>query len=75
MEKLINSFMSEHFETYFEVVVAPYMRKHYKRMFPELEKNICLEHYNAIHKTNFNENEIELNPTECWVCKARKDRP
>lgn len=74
MEKVIKDFINENFETYFEAFIVPYMRKNYKTLFPELDKNLCLEHYNTIHKTNLIENDIELNLTDCWVCKAIKDR-
>lgn len=75
MENIIKEFISEHFDTFFEAYLVPYMRKNRKTLFADIEKNLCLEHYNIIHKTNFTENDIELNPTKCWVCKANKDRP
>ncbi len=75
MENIIKEFVSEHFDAFFEAYLVPYMRKNRKTLFADIEKNLCLEHYNIIHKTNFTENDIELNPTKCWVCKANKDRP
>lgn len=75
MDDIIKKFINEHFETYFEACIVPYIRKHHREIFPNLDKNLCLEHYNIIHKTNLTENDIELNPTKCWVCKRTKDRP
>ncbi len=75
MDKVIKDFINEYFDTCFEAFIAPHMRKNCGTLFPELEKSLCLEHYNIIHKTNLNENDIELNSTECWVCKQIKDRP
>lgn len=75
MDKFMKNFIDENFELFFEVCLVPYMRKNYKRLSPELDKNLCLEHYNSIHNTNLTENDIELNPTECWFCKIIKDRP
>ena len=51
------------------------LKKYGKMLFPELEKNLCIEHYNDLHKTNFTEKDIELNQSECWLCKEIKDRP
>lgn len=42
MEKVIKDFINEHFETYFEAFIVPYMRKNYKTLFPELEKIFVL---------------------------------
>ena len=50
------------------------MKKYGKFLFPDLEENLCLEHYNSLHKTNYTENDIVLNQTECWFCKQLKDR-
>ncbi|MBQ5677749.1 MAG: hypothetical protein IIV47_02670 [Clostridia bacterium] len=61
-------------DEYFEEYLIPLMRKYREVIFEDLEKNLCLEHYNVIHKTNFTEKDIELNPTKCWVCKHIKDR-
>lgn len=53
-----------------------YLLKKYKKFFiADLEQNLCLEHYNILHKSKFTENDIVLNPTKCWVCKQIKDRP
>ncbi len=75
MKDIIKQMTDEEFEDYFEVCIVPYIKKHHQEIFPDFEKNLCLEHYNIIHKTNFNENDIELNPAECWMCKQIKDRP
>lgn len=75
MQKVMNKFINEYFDIYFNECIVPYMRKNYKNLFPDIEKNLCLEHYNTIHKMNFTENDIELNSTKCWVCKTKKDRP
>ena len=65
----------ECWDIYFEEFIVPYIRKHRERIFPEINKNLCLEHYNELNKTNYTEKDIELNQTECWLCKAIKDRP
>ena len=65
----------EYWEMYFEAVIAPYIKKHGKRLFPEIEENLCLKHYNSLHKSNFQENDLKLNSPACWVCKQINDRP
>ena len=50
------------------------IKKHSAFIFSDLEENLCLEHYNSLHKTNYTENDIVLNQTECWFCKQIKDR-
>lgn len=75
MDKVIREYINENFDSFFEAYIVPYLRENHKKLFPELEKNLCLEHYNIIHKSNLNENDIELNPTKCWVCNQNKDRP
>ena len=50
------------------------MKKYGKFLFPDLEENLCLEHYNSLHKTNYTENDIVLNQTKCWLCAQIKDR-
>lgn len=75
MDKVIRKYISENFDLFFEAYIVPYMIKNRETLFADLEKNLCLEHYNVIHKTNFTEKDIELNPAKCWVCKANKDRP
>lgn len=50
------------------------MKKYGKFLFPDLEENLCLEHYNYLHKTNFTEKDIHLNQTKCWLCAQIKDR-
>ena len=75
MDKVIRKYISENFDLFFEAYIVPYMIKNRETLFADLEKNLCLEHYNIIRKTNFTEKDIELNPTKCWVCKANKDRP
>lgn len=75
MDKVIRKYISENFDLFFEAYIVPYMIKNRETLFADLENNLCLEHYNVIHKTNFIENDIELNPAECWVCKHIKDRP
>lgn len=50
-----------------------YLLKKYKEYFiADLEHNLCLEHYNILHKSNLNGNDVELKPTKCWVCKQQK---
>ena len=51
------------------------IKKYKKIIFADYEKNLCIEHYNDLHKTNFTEKDIELNQTDCWLCKELKDRP
>lgn len=75
MDKVIREYINENFDLFFEVYIVPYLRKNHEKLFPELEKNLCLEHYNTIHKTNLTKNDIKLNPTNCWFCKISKDRP
>ncbi len=75
MDKIIKKFISEHSNMYFDEFIVPYLRKNYKTLFPDIDKNLCLEHYNAIHQTTLTENNIKLIPTKCWACKANKDRP
>lgn len=51
------------------------IKKYKEIIFADCEKNLCIEHYNDLHKTNFTEKDIELNQAECWLCKEIKDRP
>ena len=74
MDEFMKNFIKEYSDIFFDEFIVSYIRKNGEKLFPELEKNLCLEHYNTIHKTNLNENDTELNPIECWVCKAIKDR-
>ncbi len=74
MDKIIKEYITENFDLFFEAYIVPYMIKNRETLFPDIEQNLCLEHYNNIHKTNLMENNIELNPTQCWVCKHTKDR-
>lgn len=73
MKKIMKEIMRDHFELYFDLFIVPYIRKHRKELFPDLEKNLCLEHYNILHKTTLSEDEVELNPEECWFCKEIKN--
>lgn len=74
MDKVLKEYINENFDLFFEAYIVPYMIKNRETLFADLEKNLCLEHYNIIHKMNFSENDIELNSTKCWICKANKDR-
>ena len=51
------------------------VNKHRNYLIADIEKLLCLEHYNHLNKTSCTEKDIKLKPTECWVCKAIKDRP
>ena len=61
----------EEFETYFEVCIVPYIKRNREKFIGDLNKNLCLEHYNILNKTNLIKNDIELNSSECWVCKEK----
>ena len=50
------------------------IKKHKEFIFADYEKNLCIEHYNDLHKTNFTEKDIALNQTKCWLCAQIKDR-
>ena len=53
-----------------------YLLKKYREFFiADIDKNLCLEHYNFLHKSNFIENDIKSNQTKCWFCKIKTDRP
>lgn len=71
MDEYMKLFNKMYPDIFFDMIVVPNIKKHSKVIFADLEKNICLEHYNELHKTSFTENDIELNQTECWVCKQR----
>ena len=51
------------------------LRKYKESLIADIDKNLCLEHYNILHKSNLTVNNIVLNPTKCWFCKQIKDRP
>lgn len=51
------------------------LKKHRELFIADIDKNLCLEHYNILHKSNLTENNIVLKPTKCWFCKQIKDRP
>ena len=51
------------------------LRKYKENLIADIDKNLCLEHYNILHKSNLTENNIVLNPAKCWLCKQIKDRP
>ncbi len=75
MDNFMKNFINEHFDIYFDEFIVPYMRKNYKTLFPDIDKNLCLDHYNFVNKTNLTENDIKLTPSNCWLCKLIKDRP
>ena len=58
-----------------EEKIIELIKKYRDFIFSDIEGNLCLEHYNSLHKTNLTEKDIELNQTECWLCKQIKDRP
>ena len=74
MDKVIKKYMIEHSDTLLEAYIAAYIKKNAKKHFPDIDKNLCLEHYNILHKSNFTESDLELNQSECWVCKLIKDK-
>ncbi|MBQ3524594.1 MAG: hypothetical protein IJA43_09110 [Clostridia bacterium] len=73
MEEFMKEVIRDHFDLYFEVCIVPYIRRYGKTLFPDLEKNLCFEHYNLLHKTTLSKNEIEPNTEQCWFCKQIKD--
>ena len=71
MKDFIKQMTDAEFEIYFELCIVPYIERNREKFIGDLNKNLCLEHYNMLNKTNFTENDIELNPSECWVCKEK----
>lgn len=52
--------------------IIAFAKKHRKELFADIENNLCLEHYNTIHKTNLTENDAEFKQSVCYFCKKEK---
>lgn len=46
--------------------------KYREELFGHIERNLCLEHYNSIFKTEYKEGEVEMHQSRCRFCNEEK---
>lgn len=42
--------------------------KYREELFGDIEKGLCLKHYNMLFKTDFKEDEVKRDKTQCFLC-------
>ncbi len=42
--------------------------KYREELFGDIERNLCLDHYNTIFKTEYKEGQIEMYNSRCAFC-------
>ncbi len=46
--------------------------KYREELFGHIERNLCLEHYNAIFGSDLKEGECEIHKSHCFFCNEEK---
>lgn len=46
--------------------------KYREELFGDIERNLCLDHYNTIFKTEYKEGQIEMYNSRCAFCNEEK---
>ena len=55
-----------------EEQIISIIEKHRDFFLADIEGNLCLEHYNMIHKQNLTENDVVLKISKCFFCGEEK---
>ena len=48
------------------------INKHRDFFLADIEENLCLEHYNCIHRQKLTEKDVEFKQSICFFCKEEK---
>ncbi|MBR5246292.1 MAG: hypothetical protein IKV25_02845 [Clostridia bacterium] len=48
------------------------MKKHREFIFGDIEKNLCLEHYNLLNRQNLTKNDVDFRKAYCPFCSKEK---
>ncbi len=48
------------------------VKRHRDYFLADIEENLCLEHYNLVHKQKLTEKDVEFKKSTCYFCGKEK---